>query len=367
MVADRLLVGTRKGLFVLKRTASLQWQIDATHFLAEPVSMVLHDARADVLHVALNLGHFGVKMWRSRGFSTSATSRWEETPAPAFPPQPEAAKDEAPWNLEQVWALESGGADQPGLLWAGTLPGGLFVSRDQGDSWELNRPLWDREERQQWSGGGYDTPGIHSICVDPRHSQTVRVAISTGGIWQTDDGGGRWTLIGNGMYADYMPEDMRTDPLFQDVHRLVQCTSDSQALWVQHHCGIFVSRDGAQNFQQIRAQPSSFGFAVAVHPHDANTAWFVPAVKDECRVPVDGKFVVTRTRDGGNTFESLRKGLPQDAAYDLVYRHGLDIDASGERLAMGSTTGSLWITENGGDAWTQISAHLPPIYCLRFC
>ena len=361
-MADRLLVGTRKGLFILLRDASQKWRIDSTHFLAEPVSMVLHDARTDVLHVALNLGHFGVKMWRSRDGATT----WEETPAPIYPPQPESGAEEKPWNLVQVWALESGGVDQPGLLWAGTLPGGLFISRDQGDSWELNRPLWDCDGRKEWGGGGYDTPGIHSICVDPRHSETVSVAISTGGIWQTQDGGASWNSIGEGMYADYMPEGMRTQPIYQDVHRLVQCAANPDALWVQHHCGIFNSHDNAQNFQRIYAQPSSFGFAVAVHPHDSNTAWFVPAVKDACRLPVDAKFVVTRTRDGGKTFESLSNGLPQEPAYDLVYRHGLDIDATGKRLAMGSTTGGLWITENGGDAWTNISAHLPPIYCVRF-
>ena len=361
-MANRLLVGTRKGLFVLQRSAAGQWHIDSTHFLAEPVSMVLFDARSDVLHVALNLGHFGVKMWRSRDSGAS----WEETPAPVYPAQPETAKDEKPWNLQQVWALEAGGVDQPGVLWAGTLPGGLFVSRDQGDSWALNRPLWDCDERKQWNGGGYDTPGIHSICVDPRHSETVSVAISTGGIWQTRDGGTSWQLIGNGMYADYMPEGMRGDPLVQDVHRLVQCAKNPDVLWVQHHCGIFRSRDNARNFEQIHAQPSSFGFAVAVHPHDPETAWFVPAVKDACRVPVDARFVVTRTRDGGESFASLSKGLPGQPAYDLVYRHGLDIDSSGERLAMGSTTGALWITENGGDEWQCISAHLPPIYCVRF-
>jgi hypothetical protein len=158
----------------------------------------------------------------------------------------------------------------------------------------------------------------------------------------------------------------RTEPLFQDVHRLVQCAQQPDVFWVQHHCGIFRSQDNAQNFEQIRAQPSSFGFAVAVHPRDGDTAWFVPAVKDECRVPFDAKFVVTRTRDGGKSFEPLSQGLPQRPAYDLVYRHGLDIDVTGERLAMGSTTGSLWITENGGDEWTNISTHLPPIYCVRF-
>jgi hypothetical protein len=113
-------------------------------------------------------------------------------------------------------------------------------------------------------------------------------------------------------------------------------------------------------------KPSTFGFAVAVHPHDPDTAWFIPAVKDEKRYPTDGRVVVNRTRDGGQTFETLTKGLPQSHAYDLVYRHALDVDATGDRLAFGSTTGSLWISENSGDSWRELAAHLPPIYAVRF-
>jgi hypothetical protein len=105
---------------------------------------------------------------------------------------------------------------------------------------------------------------------------------------------------------------------------------------------------------------------VAVHPHDPKTAWFVPAIKDEKRFPAAGRVVVNRTRDGGKTFEMLSKGLPQQHAYDLVYRHALDVDESGERLAFGSTTGSVWVSENGGDAWQAISSNLPPVYAVRF-
>ncbi len=108
-----------------------------------------------------------------------------------------------------------------------------------------------------------------------------------------------------------------------------------------------------------------FGFVVAVHPGDRDTAWFVPAVKDECRVPVDGRLVVTRTRDGGKSFEVLDRGLPTNS-WDLVYRHALDVDGSGERLAMGSTTGNLWVSEDGGEQWAQVSAHLPPIAQVAF-
>src|SRR2546426_8105855 len=127
------------------------------------------------------------------------------------------------------------------------------------------------------------------------------------------------------------------------------------------------STDGSRSWQEVTAvTPSKFGFAVAAHPQDADTAWFVPAVKDECRVPVDGKLVVARTRDAGKSFQALGKGLPQQHAYDLVYRHGLAVDASGKHLALGSTTGGLWISENQGDSWECISTQLPPIYCVRF-
>ena len=113
-------------------------------------------------------------------------------------------------------------------------------------------------------------------------------------------------------------------------------------------------------------QPSAFGFAVAVHPTDPDTAWFVPAVKDEWRYPVDGKLLVTRTRNGGISLETHSSGLPEGKAYDLIYRHGLVVDDSGTTLAMGSTTGALWVSDNGGDHWELLSAHLPPVYCVRF-
>jgi hypothetical protein len=105
---------------------------------------------------------------------------------------------------------------------------------------------------------------------------------------------------------------------------------------------------------------------VAAHPTDANTAWFVPAVKDEKRIPVDGKLVVARTRDGGKSFDVLSNGLPQRHAYDLVWRHSLDVDETGDRLAFGSTSGGLWTSENGGDSWSAPEARLPPISVVRF-
>jgi photosystem II stability/assembly factor-like uncharacterized protein len=386
-MSNRLLVGTRKGLFEFAwGDGPLDIGTATPHFLGEPVSMVLADPRDEThetLYAALNLGHFGVKLHRLR----AASRDWEECPAPAYPPQREgeAAAGERsadaqgevqgelqgapvgpPWTLEQIWSLETGGPDEPGKLWAGTIPGGLFHSDDGGDSWTLNRALWDRPERGEWLGGGYDHPGIHSIIVDPRDSRHVTVGVSCGGVWQTNDGGASWRVTARGMQADYMPPERREDANVQDPHRVVQCHAQPDVLWTQHHCAIFRSTDGAERWERIEAQPSNFGFAVAAHPHDADTAWFVPAVKDACRVPVDARFVVTRTRDGGRTFEAFSKGLPSVPAYDLVYRHGLAVDATGTRLAMGSTTGGLWTSDDGGESWQQASAHLPPIYCVRF-
>ena len=270
-------------------------------------------------------------------------------------------------SVSLIWTLAAGGADRPGVIWAGTLPGGLFRSADRGESWSLVESLWDVPERKDWFGGGYDDPGIHSISVDPRDSDALTVGVSCGGVWTSADGGESWSLGGQGLRADYMPPDMKDDRHIQDPHLLARCTTEPGRIWCQHHNGIFRSDDAGESFVEITtARPSAFGFAVAAHPADPDTAWFVPAVKDECRIPTDGRFVVTRTRDGGESFEQLADGLPDGAAYDLVYRHALAIDDSGARLAMGSTTGNLWATADGGESWTLVSANLPPINQVVF-
>lgn len=363
-MSDRIWVATRKGLFSVERSGRGQWGVSLNGFLGSPVTMLLDDARDGTLYAALNLGHFGVKLHRSEDRGGS----WQECKAPSYPPEPEAQLDATPAapSVVQVWALEAGGKEQPGLLWAGTIPGGLFRSGNRGDSWDLVRSLWDRPERSEWFGGGYDDPGIHSICVHPGDPRHLVVGVSCGGVWVTRDGGESWDCKTSGMYAEYMPPDKREHPYVQDPHRVVQCAGAPDALWAQHHNGVFRTTDGAESWSAVNVQPSAFGFAVAVDPNDPQTAWFVPGVKDECRVPVDGKLVVARTRDGGGEFEVLREGLPQEHAYDVVYRHALDVDATGRRLAMGSTTGGLWITEDGGDRWSCISTQLPPIYQVLF-
>lgn len=366
--SDRILVGTRKGLFLVEREGG-RWRLGRHCFAGEPVTMTLRDPRDGALYAALRLGHFGCKLHRSR----DGGERWEPCGVPEYPAPPPGegeVRDEFgrswSWKLDLIWALEPGHPSQPGVLWCGTIPGGLFRSADSGASWQMVRSLWDQPLRKRWMGGGYDAPGIHSVCVHPGDPRRLAVAVSTGGCWFSSDGGEGWEPHTEGMYNEYMPPAERGDPVAQDVHRMVQCPADPRALWVQHHNAAFRSVDGGLSWQEVRPPPSKFGFAVAVHPRDPGTAWFVPADKDERRYPLDGRLVVARTRDGGQRFEELRRGLPEEPAYDLVYRHGLDIDGSGARLALGSTTGSLWITEDGGDHFDLVSAHLPPIYAVRF-
>jgi hypothetical protein len=354
---DRAWVATRKGLFELRRRER-RWHIERTSFLGEPVSMLLPPQGDGRMLAALNLGHFGVKVHAS----DDAGASWREVATPAYPPQPEGDKG-VPWKLVQIWSMAAAG----GTVWAGTLPGGLFRSDDFGTSWQLMESLWNEPGRADWFGGGYDVPGIHSICPHPDRPQELLIAISCGGAWVTRDGGASWKLQADGMRAAYMPPEQAGNPNVQDVHLVQRCPARPQVLWAQHHNGIWRSADDAASWQEVTTAPlSNFGFAVAAHPGDAETAWFAPAVADQQRVPVGGALAVNRTRDGGRSFETLREGLPQADCYDLVYRHGLAVAGDGRSLLMGSTTGGLWASADGGDSWATVSAHLPPIHAVRF-
>lgn len=351
---DTALIGSRKGL-IEYNLGPAQPEIVAAHFLGSPVSAITVDDADGAWYVGLDHGHFGVKLHRSddRG------ATWNEVAYPAYPEGETKA-------TQLIWSLEPGHATQSGVLWCGTIPGGLFRSDDRGQSWELNRPLWDEPSRKDWFGGGYDDPGLHSISIDPRSADSMNIGVSCGGSWYTDDGGKSWT-VSTGMRATYVPDVRADDPRIQDPHRIVRCAAAPDVLWTQHHNGIFRSTDNGRTWSSIGdVLPSAFGFAVAVDPTDPETAWFVPAQSDEVRVPVGGAMVVNRTRDGGRTFETIEAGLPQHDSYHLVYRHCLDVDASGRRLLMGSTTGSLWYSEDGGTSFRGVTSSLPPILCVQY-
>jgi hypothetical protein len=300
MPNDRLLVATRKGLLTLTRQRA-GWAIADTAFPGVAVTAVLADRRDGAVYAALKHGHFGAKLHRS----DDGGRTFAEIGTPAFPADAAGAP-----SVFQFWTLVPGGANQPGRLWIGAIPAGLFRSDDRGATWQQVSALWHVAERERWFGGGYDDAGIHSISPDPRDPAHVFVAISCGGVWQSADGGASWALRGDGLVAAYAPPEAANDRAIQDPHRVARCAAAPDVMWMQHHNGMFRSTDAGATWTQLRPPGDDFGFAVAAHPGDPATAWFVPAIKDELRMPRDGALAVTRTRDGGRSFETLRGGLP---------------------------------------------------------
>ena len=340
---------TRKGLFELARRNG-GWEIADAHFLGDPLSAVLASPDGAV-YAALDLGHFGAKLWRrDRGGS------WRELAVPAFPPKPEdAARRSASLVARQDLGARAGRRARAAV---GRHDAGraLPLAMTAANPGRLNEPLWRMPERRQWFGvAGGEQPGINSVLIDPRNPSDIRIGVSTapacGRAPTTAPRGGSSTRA---CTTNTCRRSSARTPIVQDIHLLARCAAHPEIVWCQHHNGVFRSEDAGANWHELTAiRPSKFGFAVAAHPRDPDTAWFVPAVKDERRIPVDGKVVVARTRDGGSSFEVLSNGLPQRHAYDLVWRHALAVDATGERLAFGSTSGGLWISEDGGDSWTH--------------
>lgn len=211
---------------------------------------------------------------------------------------------------------------------------------------------------------GEFVPGIHSIVVDPRDPDRILVGVSCAGVIGTTDGGKTWQGMNKGMLNDYLPNpeaDWGHDP-----HFVAQCPGDPDRLWQQNHSGVFTSADAGRTWKRISNKDLAvhFGFPVASDDTDGKTAWVVPAVGDDQRMAVKGGLFVARTQDGGTSWEMLREGLPQENAYDVVYRHALD--ARGDRVCFGSTTGNVYVSENRGESWRCVGNNLPPIHSVRF-
>ncbi|HZS41094.1 MAG TPA: hypothetical protein VFF06_29900 [Polyangia bacterium] len=392
-MSDQLLLGTRKGTLILDRKGG-RWTARPIAHAGVSVSYAARDPRDGTLWAAMDHAHWGPKLSRSRDDGKT----WEHLNDLAYPkgarfveqhlPTPdqdfnaERPTTYKPATLLKVWVLAFAGADQPGVVHAGTLPGGLFTSVDGGDHWELNRALWNHESRggdlfagdatsrNQWGGTpaavayGEFVPGIHSIAVDPRDSKRLVVAVSCAGVIETRDGGRTWAGRNRGMLNDYLPNPEAE--WGHDPHFVTQCPGAPDRFWQQNHSGVFTSDDGAERWKRVsRADVAvHFGFPIAAHDRDPLTAWVVPAKADNERMSIDGGLFVARTRDGGASWETFREGLPQQHAYDVVYRHALD--ARGDRVCFGSTTGNVYVSEDGGENWRCVGNNFPPVHSVRF-
>jgi len=389
-MASSILVGTRKGTFIVEKKGG-SWRPRLGGHAGTGVSFVARDPYTGRLWALLGHGHWGAKL----SISDDSTT-WTDAPAQIKYPggaryigqdmyEDASSEDGVGWRistrpatLAKLWVIAFGPA---GHIYVGTIPGGLFVSRDAGASFELNRPLWDHDSRggnlfegngkgeTKWFGtpaseGGEFAPGIHSIVVDPRDPKRVLVAVSSAGVIETRDGGQTWHSANKGMLMDHTPEPEAE--WGHDPHYIEQCEGDPDHVWQQNHTGIYYSTDAAKSWRRVsvREQGVHFGFPITADAKNGRTAWVVPGRSDQQRMAIDGGLFVARTDDGGQTWTELRRGLPQEHAYDVVYRHAL-ANKDGV-VAFGSTTGNLYVSDDGGESWATVGNNLPPIYSVRF-
>ena len=345
-----LLLGTKKGLFVLEGEPGAPFEVVARAFAGEPVEYALRDRRSGRLAASVTSAFYGPKVF----VADDAAGPWEQASGIALP----EGGGEA---LERIWTLVPGEAD--GVLYAGGDPGVLFESRDGGLSFTLNGGLWEHPTRPRWHPGGGGLC-LHSIATWPGDPDRLAVAISAAGVWLTEDGGATWRTGNRGLVARYLPEDTPEEEAALCVHRIHRARTRPDRLFMQFHGGVYRSDDAGASWTSIAdGLPSDFGFPLAVDPADPDSAFVIPLVADMDRVTPDGRVRVYETRDGGASWTPRGDGLPADHAYLTVLREAFGWTGEGERLELyfGATSGAVFGSGDAGATWSTAAEHLPPV------
>ena len=348
-----LLVGTKKGLFVLEGEPGSGFQVTARAFAGEPVEYALRDPRSGRLLAAVSSPFYGPKVF----FTDDPAGEWEQAEGIALPEGGDGA-------LEKLWILRVGEAD--GQIYAGGDPGVLFESRDGGATFELNRGLWEHPTRPKWMPGGGGLC-LHSIETWPGDPGRLAIAISAAGVWLTDDGGETWRKGNEGLKPRYLPEDTPEDEVGLCVHRLRRHPRQPERIFMQFHGGVYRSDDAGESWSDIApGLPSDFGFPLAVDPADPDSAYVIPLVADIDRVTPDGRVRVYETRDAGASWAPRGDGLPEHHAYLTILREAFERTGEGDGLELyfGSTSGAVFGSADGGESWFDAAANLPPVYSV---
>ncbi len=355
-----LLVGTIKGAFLFRSDGAREkWVKAGPYFPGRSIYALAHDRRngRNRLWAAVNSPFWGSFLSSSNDFGLTWSD--PETYNIKFPEGSDV-------SLKQIWQIAEGHPNEPDTLYCGVEPAALFKSADAGETWSLERGLFDHPHRTQWMPGGGGLC-LHTILPDPSNPDRLFVAISTGGVYRTDDGGKNWQPRNKGIRAKFLPPDQQYPEWGQCVHKVVSHPSNANRMFLQHHWGIYRSDDAGDSWNDIgNGVPSDFGFAMEIDPHDPNTVYVIPIESDEFRCTPEAKLRVYRTKNAGDSWEPLTEGLPQEDALETILRDNLKADANDPTgLYFGTRSGKLFGSKNGGDSWTMISEGLPAITCVK--
>jgi hypothetical protein len=351
-----MMIGTRKGLWLAHSDEAREaWTVDGPHFLMNDVYSCAIDTRRDTprLLVGTMSSHFGPQVFRSDDLGAS----WDETPNGAirFPEDSET-------SLERVWQLALP-PDEPDVVYAGTEPQGLFRSDDRGEHFEVVRGLLDHPHRKDW-GAGFGGAAIHTV-LPHQDADSMTVAMSTGGVYQTHDGGSSWAPANVGIKAYFLPDPW---PEFgQCVHKVARPKDSTGRMYAQNHHGVYRTDDDGATWQSIAdGLPSDFGFTMVVDPHDGDTIYVFPLVADGERIPPGARARVWKSSDGGSSWTELGRGLPGNAFYAAVMRDAMTTDdGTPTGVYFGARDGTIYASNDAGESWQQIGQHLPDVMCVR--
>ena len=348
-----LLVGTRKGLFVLEGEPGGAFAIRTRAFTGDPVDYAMREPHSGRWFAAVTSPFWGPRIW----FTDDLDGEWQPASGVSLP----RGGDQA---LKRIWAIVA--SDDGSRLWAGGDPGVLFESRDSGETWELNRALWEHPTRPRWrpDSGGLS---VHSIAPWPGDPDRLALAISAAGVWLTEDGGATWSHGNEGIVAGYLPEEARASAIDLCVHHLERAPRRPERLYLQFHGGVYRSDDAGRSWVSIAAGlPSDFGFPVALDPADPDSAYVIPVATAD-RVTPEGRVLVWETRDAGASWTSHGDGLPQQDAYLQILRQSFDRAGSGAELELyfGATSGEIFGSADAGRTWFTVAGRLPAIASVR--
>jgi hypothetical protein len=352
MTAVLLLVGTKRGLFTFHSSPDRgTWRAAGPLLVGREVYHAMVDPRDRTIWAATDHAVWGPHLHTSR----DSTQTWQ-----LLESAPHYDDDR---GLKAIWYIAPGPDNSPDTMFAGIEPAGLFVSADRGITWRANDALNQHPTTTTWqpAGGGL---ALHSIISDPSDQRRIYCAISAGGVYRSDDGGGSWRPINANVRADFQPQQY--PEAGQCVHKLLLHPAKPERLYQQNHCGVYRTDNRGEHWTEITSGlPSEFGYALALDAHDPDTLFVIPEESSHMRATIGGKLRVYRSRDAGATWQPLTNGLPQENAYVSILREGMCSDALDPcGVYFGTSSGHLFASNDAGNSWSMIAGFLPRILCV---